>query len=196
MRDKISKEIQRKRKVEISFSERPVGRVLLISVDDADKFSVKDPNDKSKPFDPELWKKKKEVELAAMNVVEWWERHKFNRNPKDVSADGRGYDIESTGENQEIFYVEVKGFKGNPIKVELTENEYHAADYYKEKYLLYIVPHAIENYQRILQGLEPEEPIIIPDPVNRLKDLIEVEWRPRYVINLREGIPHFEVRKE
>ena len=188
LREKVKQEMNRKRAVEVSFSEKPIGKVLLIGVNDANKFTLKKSSGESKPFDPELWKRKKEVELAAMAVVEWWEKHKLGRNPRDVSADGRGYDIESVGENHETFYVEVKGFKREPVKVELTENEYYAASYYKDKYLLYIVPHAIENYQRILQGLEPEEPIIISDPINNLKDFIEVEWKPRYVINLPKDI--------
>lgn len=113
----------------------------------------------------------------------WWERNKFGRIPVDVSADGRGYDIESKDpiENK-TYYVEVKGSKRHATKVVLTENEYKAAIFYRDKYILYIVQNAIDNLERIRSGIEPETPIIIEDPVTKYK--FDVEYRPYYVLRL------------
>ncbi|AAB91314.1 helicase-related protein [Archaeoglobus fulgidus] len=67
-------------------------------------------------FDPELWKRKREVELAGMKLVMSCEE-KWGRFPKDVSADGRGYDIESFDPNSgEKRRIEVKSFKTSQLK--------------------------------------------------------------------------------
>jgi SNF2 family DNA or RNA helicase len=123
-------------------------------------------------FDPDLWRKKREVELAGMKLVMECER-RWGRNPEDVSADGRGYDIESfdprSGEKRRI---EVKSFKQEPEKVTLSENEFKAAKFYGTKYYLYIVKNALEAED--CSNIE-----IIQDPANNLH--FEIEWRPYYV---------------
>lgn len=128
-------------------------------------------------FDPELWRRKREVELAGMELVMKCERMQ-GRNPIDVSADGRGYDIESfdpkTGEKRRI---EVKSFKSIPDEVTLTENEFKAAKFYGDKYYLYIVKNALNADCSNIE--------IIQDPANNLR--FTIEWKPYYVWRYRDS---------
>jgi len=187
-----------RRKISVEFSEKPIATFLLINISDLkkaledistealqgdDQDTYKRVQSSLAKFDPTLWKKKREIELAAMEVVMWWERNKFGRIPLDVSADGRGYDIESKDQiENKTYYVEVKGFKEHATKVVLTENEYKAASFYGNRYILYIVQNAIDNLERIRSGIEPETPIIIEDPVTKYR--FDVEYRPYYVLRL------------
>lgn len=121
--------------------------------------------EQTRGYDPNSLEEKSKVERAGMEVVMWWERHKKHRNPEDVSAYNLGYDIRSKDPRTgEYYYIEVKAFKSNVSRVILTENEYLAAQYYRDKYLLYILENAIKNLERIERGEKPDSPIIISDP--------------------------------
>ncbi len=152
---------------------------LLIGVAEStkDRAILSKITDIIEEFDPELWKKKRDVELAGMEFVLKWEE-KEGRIPKDVSAEGRGYDIESfdpiTGEKRRI---EVKSFKNEPEKITLTENEFKAAKFYGKTYYLYVVRYALDRTRTTLE--------IINDPVNKLD--FEIEYRPYYVYRLRKA---------
>ncbi|MDI3502936.1 MAG: hypothetical protein PWR13_3 [Archaeoglobi archaeon] len=122
-------------------------------------------------FDPNLWKKKREVELAGMKAVMECEK-KWGRVPEDVSVEGRGYDIESSDpKSGEKRRIEVKSFKREPDEVILSENEFKAAKFYREKYYLYIVKNALEADCSDIE--------IIKDPANKLQ--FEIKWKPYYV---------------
>lgn len=174
-------EFKRMRNITSELGEE-VARIYLISISDLSKVleaiaeeaesagieierKVKEDIEE---FNPELWKLKKEVELAGMDYVMVREIEN-GRVPKDVSADGRGYDIESKGEN-EIRRIEVKSFKNKMHELTLTENEYKAAKFYGDTYYLYIVENAIDK----------PELRIIRNPAERCE--FEVVYRPYYVL--------------
>ncbi len=133
---------------------------------------------KVEEFDPQLWKKKKEVELAGMDIVEECEKKK-GRKPIDVSADGQGYDIESKDLNSgKKRRIEVKSFKKEPYKVTLSENEYKAANFYKNSFWLYVVERALD------ENADCSHIEKISDPANKLN--FDIEWRPYYVWRVNE----------
>lgn len=70
--------------------------------------------------------------LYIKKIIE--KEEESGQKAKDVSAEDRGYDIESIGINGEK-YIEVKGI----TEVELTDNEYRTALQFKDKYWLYVV---------------------------------------------------------
>jgi hypothetical protein len=84
-----------------------------------------------------------EVEQAAIEAVMAYERQ-HGRNPEDLSVQKLPYDVRSTGEAQEIRYIEVKGRAGTGA-VELSEREWLTAENLGEDYWLYIVTDAIQN---------------------------------------------------
>jgi hypothetical protein len=84
-----------------------------------------------------------EVEQAAVEAVMAYERQR-GRNPEDLSAQKLPYDVRSTGEGQEIRYIEVKGRAGTG-EVELSEREWLTAENLGEDYWLYIVTEVIQN---------------------------------------------------
>ena len=99
-----------------------------------DKHGVDTPP--RKPINPQ---KKENIELAAMNWVEHYEKEN-TRTPKDVSRYNLGYDIESddplTGKKR---YIEVKGAWGRPEKREVTINEWRKAIELSDNYYIYYV---------------------------------------------------------
>lgn len=91
------------------------------------------------PRKPVNQEKKENVELAAMDWVESYEKEN-TRTPKDVSRYNLGYDIESddplTGKKR---YIEVKGAWGRPEKREVTINEWRKAIELSDNYYIYYV---------------------------------------------------------
>lgn len=81
---------------------------------------------------------RKRVEEAAMRHVIDHERAQ-GREPRDVSQENLGYDIESSGR-----YIEVKGRAGVG-SVALTPNEWFTARHLGDDYYLYIVINALSN---------------------------------------------------
>ena len=81
-----------------------------------------------------------EVEAAAMNAVMERERA-LGHEPRDVSAENRGYDIESreagTGR---LRFVEVKGRRTGAPTVTITRNEMLAAHNAQDAYILTVTP--------------------------------------------------------
>ncbi|MEM0215160.1 MAG: helicase-related protein [Archaeoglobaceae archaeon] len=131
-------------------------------------------------FDPELWRKKREVELAGMRLVMKYEKQN-GREPIDVSAEGRGYDIESYDpKSKEKRRIEVKSFKELPEKITFSENEYKAAKFYGDSYYLYIVKRAFESEEK--ENYSDIE--VIQNPASKLK--FEIEWRPYYTCDYRK----------
>ena len=78
------------------------------------------------------------VEEAAMRYV-FDHEHAQGREPRDVSQENLGYDIESSGR-----YIEVKG-RARVGSVALTPNEWFTARHLGDDYYLYIVINALTN---------------------------------------------------
>ncbi|MDZ7704518.1 MAG: helicase-related protein [Trueperaceae bacterium] len=100
---------------------------------------------------------RRRVELAAMEVVMAYERERGS-NPRDVSSENLGYDVES-GERA----IEVKGRAGRG-SVTLTANEWITAGRLDDRYYLYIVTDAVTDPKLH----------IVPDPANRLDAIQEL----------------------
>lgn len=86
------------------------------------------------PFsiDPEA---RRRVELCAMQAVMLAERA-LGREPRDVSADKVGYDIESTQADGSLLFIEVKGRVVGADNVSLTVNEIRRANNVPEQFVL------------------------------------------------------------
>ncbi|MEA3361072.1 MAG: DUF3883 domain-containing protein [Thermodesulfobacteriota bacterium] len=112
------------------------------------------------PQKPGKQEKKEEIELAAMNWVERYEKRN-KRTYKDVSRYNLGYDIESdnplTGKKR---YIEVKGAWGRPEKREVTINEWRTATELRDNYYIYYV---------LGLGDEEGEIRIINNPAGKIK---------------------------
>jgi superfamily II DNA or RNA helicase len=82
------------------------------------------------------------VEAAAMQAAMQFERAR-DRDPKDVSREFVGYDIESRGESG-IRHIEVKGFSTTGVVV-LTPHEMQMARRLEDTYYIYAVENALTN---------------------------------------------------
>ena len=96
-----------------------------------------------------------EVEAAAMAAVMERERA-LGHDPRDVSADDRGYDVESreagTGR---LRFIEVKGRRADARAVTITRNEMLAAYNARDAYILALVP---------FEAGFAHAPVYLPDP--------------------------------
>jgi len=112
----------------------------------------------------------KSTEQLAMEVAMKYER-KHDREPKDVSPDKCGYDIESEGISGKR-YIEVKGFSGSLEdlltyseydwnKVGISANEWDKAHELEDDYWLYIVVNAQKNPK--LYGIRNPVSVLDPD---------------------------------
>ena len=96
-----------------------------------------------------------EVEAAAMNAVMERERA-LGHEPRDVSAEDRGYDIESReAGTARLRFIEVKGRRADARDVTVTRNEMLAAYNARDAYILAVAP--------VERGIA-QEPIYLPDP--------------------------------
>ena len=102
---------------------------------------------------------KRRTELAAMAAVISWEcAHGYE--PRDVSKDNLGYDIESRDPATErLRFVEVKGRDADAETVTLTRNECMTGINLREDYWLAVVP--------VRDGIAAGEPHYACDPVVR-----------------------------
>ena len=98
---------------------------------------------------PDLTQRER-VELLAMNAVMRSERQLGHR-PQDVSAENRGYDIESQVEGGPSRFIEVKGRSGGG-DITVTRNEYTFAGNKGEQFILAVVE---------VDGDQVSEPIYI-----------------------------------
>jgi len=90
----------------------------------------------------------------------------YGRKPLDVSWEFRGYDIVSE-EGGERRFIEVKGFAVSG-DVEMTSNEWIAAEKLKDRYWLYIVENALDDEKRGVTAT-------IRNPYEVLKELAKVK---------------------
>lgn len=102
----------------------------------------------------------KDVERIAMQVAMEYER-KNNRKPEDVSAENLGFDIRSTGDSDEIRYIEVKGRAGTD-GIALTQNEWFKAMRFSNDYYLYAVMNCSSKPELYIinnpaENVKPEE---------------------------------------
>ncbi len=96
-----------------------------------------------------------EVEAAAMRAVMERERS-LGREPVDVSAENRGYDVESRdAETGRLRFLEVKGRRADARAITITRNEMLAALNAAERYVLAVV---------LVDGGSARRPIYLKDP--------------------------------
>ena len=115
-------------------------------------------------FDPADALIRAEVEARAMRAVLEREQS-LGHEPRDVSAENRGYDIESRdGENGRLRFIEVKGRRADADAITITRNEMLAALNAGNSYILAVVfveggidhpPIYVQNPAPIF-GSEPE----------------------------------------
>lgn len=121
------------------------------------------------------------VEGLAMRAVEEAERALGNE-PRDVSSENRGYDIESRdGETGALRMIEVKGRVKGATTVTITHNEIQAALNKPEGFILAIVEVDGEKAgePRYVRGAFDREPAFIEVSVNYdLKKLLEMSGPP------------------
>jgi len=114
----------------------------------------------------DAWRARREVELCAMAEATRYYQNK-GYTVSDVSAENCGYDI-LCKRSDGILRVEVKGLKVMAYP-QLSQNEYLAAQFYKDSFVLFVVKITEE-------GVERYE---IFDPVNNIE--FEEILRPVYI---------------
>ena len=96
-----------------------------------------------------------EVEAKAMGAVMERERS-LGRDPRDVSAEDRGYDIESTEKSTgRLRFIEVKGRRADARAITITRNEMLAAFNAADSFILAVV---------FVEGGSILEPLYVPNP--------------------------------
>jgi len=120
-------------------------------------------------YDPELIRKKKEVERAAMEYVMKYERGR-GWAPRDVHEEDLGYDIEST-RGEERIQIEVKGLSRESDEVTLTHNELKASEFFGDTYHLYVV----------IDPLGPNPRLVIQRPPLRVRREVLVK---QYIVEV------------
>ncbi len=93
-------------------------------------------------------KSDKEVELIGMKVAMQYELDN-GRTPVDVAAENVGYDVRSTGKDDEKRYIEVKA-RAQMGEIILTQNEWFKAMRFKEDYYIYAVLNTSSEPQLII----------------------------------------------
>ena len=112
--------------------------------------------------------------VASKHVAE----HKYMVVPRDVSYEFVGYDIDA-GENK----IEVKAFRGDGRRIELTEHEYDVMQK-QEHYRIFIVENAWER-KPIVNIIEDPKGLDL-HPSEKPKARIETQFKPHYTCNKEE----------
>jgi superfamily II DNA or RNA helicase len=86
-----------------------------------------------------------EIEAIGMQLAMEYERQQ-GRNPVDVSAENRGYDIRSEAPDGSVRYIEVKA-RAHTGDIVLTPNEWMMAQRLGDEYWLYIITDAASQPQ-------------------------------------------------
>jgi hypothetical protein len=97
-----------------------------------------------------------DIERLAMEAVAAHERAR-GREVVDVSAENRGWDLESIGPAHEILFIEVKGRRADADTVTVTRNEWISALNRRGSFALAVVQ--VDN------GLA-QEPLFFTDPIH------------------------------
>jgi superfamily II DNA or RNA helicase len=99
------------------------------------------------------------IERLAMEAVMHAESEAGHR-PRDISAENRGYDIESRGADGTLRFIEVKGRAAGARDVILTQNEVRASLNAKERWWLAVVEvgNGFARVPTYLRGLGLREP--------------------------------------
>lgn len=87
------------------------------------------------------------IGMAAEAIVMNFEKQRgwSPKNMNDLSTNHHGYDIESTGPDERLIYIEVKGINGpwSNVGVGLSATQFKYAMKYQEDYFLYVVENAL-----------------------------------------------------
>ena len=118
-------------------------------------------------YDLEYLKRKHEIEMEAMKVVEEYEKS-MGFEVKDVHDENLGYDLESSKGNEKKF-IEVKGLSREEETITLTENEFKASNNLKN-YYLYVV---IDPFNRKIMKIKTP-PFPVRDTVNIVQYLVDI----------------------
>jgi hypothetical protein len=106
---------------------------------------------------PDVAKETKRVEMLAMEAVMESERQQ-GFFPTDVSAEKRGYDIESLRADGSLRFIEVKGRAKGADTVTVTKNEVLTALNKPDDYYLALV---------LVDGDDASRPLYIPRPFSK-----------------------------
>jgi hypothetical protein len=102
-----------------------------------------------------------EIEAIGMQLAMEYERQQ-GRNPVDVSAENRGYDIRSEAPDGSVRYIEVKA-RAHTGDLVLTPNEWTMAQRLGDEYWLYVVIDAAR--QPRLQCIQNPAKSLTPTPI-------------------------------
>ncbi len=90
-----------------------------------------------------------EIGRAAESFVIGFEKDRGwkPKNMNEISKNHSGYDIESTGPDGKLIYIEVKGINGpwTTVGVGLTPTQFKYASKYQDDYFLYVVENALSS---------------------------------------------------
>jgi len=114
-----------------------------------------------------------EIEAIGMRVAMEHERQ-MGRSPEDVSAENLGYDIRSTGPDEEVRYIEVKARASTGALV-LTPNEWLMAARLGEEYWLYVVENAAS--QPTLSLIQDPAAKLHPEEVVEIVRYVVKDWK-------------------
>jgi hypothetical protein len=101
-------------------------------------------------------------------------------SPVDVSAENRGYDIESRGADGTLRFIEVKGRVAGARDVILTQNEVRAALNAPERWLLAVVEieGGFARSPAYLQNIDLREPAFAETAVVLNLDRLRIQTEP------------------
>ena len=116
-----------------------------------------------------------EIEQAGMLATMEYEIS-YNRNPKDVSKEFRGYDIKSYNEEEER-YIEVKSFNTTGI-LRITSHEWITAKKIGNDYWLYVVENSLNKKKRKLH--------VIQNPYKVLQEQSKEQQKIEYTIIVKD----------
>jgi hypothetical protein len=120
------------------------------------------------------------VEATAMRIAMEYERDN-GRAATDVSAQNRGYDVQSVDEQAFKRYIEVKG-RAHSGPIMLSENEKNRLEQLGEQAWLYIVTHCASNKPQLICFQNPAQTLLFNKLSKGVQYLLpEAEWKRMHI---------------
>jgi superfamily II DNA or RNA helicase len=120
------------------------------------------------------------VEATAMRIAMEYERDN-GRAATDVSAQNRGYDVQSVDEQAFKRYIEVKG-RAHSGPIMLSENEKNRLEQLGEQAWLYIVTHCASNKPQLNCFQNPAQTLLFNKLSKGVQYLLpEAEWKRMHI---------------